>query len=89
MVPVADFMVLSLRQKTLLHQLAWPQFSSLFLSSGCDGEDVEQLIYEPHLVPDARLTCEAMPVPDPMYHFKALDRSGGGPHRLKASVGGG
>jgi hypothetical protein len=56
----------------------------LLSSSGGDSEDVEQFIYETDLVFDARLTGEAMPAPDHTHHFKALDRSGRCPHRLKA-----
>jgi len=53
--------------------------------SGGDGEGIEHLIYETDLVFDARLTGEAMPWPDSMPYFKALDRGGRCPHRLKVS----
>ena len=55
------------------------------VSLGRDSEDVEEFVYETDLVLDARLTCEAMPSTDHTHHFKALDRSGRCPHRLKAS----
>ena len=50
-------------------------------------EDVEQLVYEAHLVFDMRLTGEAMSSADHPHHLEPLHRSGGRLHCLKASRG--
>ena len=55
--------------------------------SGSDNEDVEQLVYEAHLVFDMGLTREAMSSADHPHHLEALHRSGGRLHCLKASRG--
>src|SRR5271170_2622047 len=55
--------------------------------SGGDNEDVEQLVYEAHLVFDMRLTREAMSSADHPHHLEPLHRSGGRLHCLKASRG--
>jgi hypothetical protein len=56
-------------------------------TSGSDIEDVEQLVYEAHLVFDMRLTREAMSSADHPHHLEPLHRSGGRLHCLKASPG--
>src|SRR3984957_14367259 len=55
--------------------------------SGSDNEDVEQLVYEAHLVFDMRLTREAMSSADHSHHLEPLHCSGGRLHCLKASRG--
>jgi hypothetical protein len=49
-------------------------------TSGSDIEDVEQLVYEAHLVFDMRLTREAMSSADHPHNLEPLHRSGGRLH---------
>jgi hypothetical protein len=54
-------------------------------TSVSDIEDVEQLVYEAHLVFDMRLTREAMFSADHPHHLEPLHRRGGPLHCLKTS----
>ena len=56
-------------------------------ASGSDIEDVEQFVYEAHLVFDMRLTRDAMSSADHPHHLEPLHRSGCRLHCLKASRG--
>jgi hypothetical protein len=54
-------------------------------SSSRNVKDIEQLVYEAHLVLHVRLAREAMASADHPHHFEALDPSGRRLHCLKAA----
>jgi hypothetical protein len=70
-----------------VHQLVARSSSVARFPSGSDNEDVEQLVYEAHLVFNMGLTREAMSSADHPHHLEPLHHSGGRLHCLKASRG--